>query len=377
MTIVNFSSANQASFSRFYLSDLLSVEPKFRAPQADTVKFLSECHQKSAELLEDKIPVEKLISRYSVKDSLIGFRSFDCPDMYLPASERKIFAANRPEGGTLQHRTEFFAKRAEEILNEFYKNVTSPPDHIVHVTCTGYVAPSAPQVLISNRKWSTEVTHAYHMGCYAALPSIRLACGQSSLGKNVDVVHTEMCSLHSHSNEHSPEQLIVQTLFADGHIRYRISSTKSNPSFQILAIKELIVPGTTADMSWIPGPFGMVMTLAREVPQKIEAKIVEFTRSLIEEARLSPEYVLRTGLFAIHPGGPKIIDAVSNALNLREEQVAASRRILFERGNMSSATIPHVWDSILKNNPPSGTLVVSLAFGPGLTIFGSVFECHL
>ena len=79
-------------------------------------------------------------------------------------------------------------------------------------------------------------------------------------------------------------------------------------------------------------------------------------------------------VFAIHPGGPKIIDSVQDILELSDEQVFYSKKILFERGNMSSATLPHVWSEILEHNYPVGTKVISYAFGPGLTLFGSVFE---
>ena len=79
-------------------------------------------------------------------------------------------------------------------------------------------------------------------------------------------------------------------------------------------------------------------------------------------------------IFAIHPGGPKIIDAVQEVLELSDQQTAQSKKVLFERGNMSSATLPHVWVEILKDPVAAGTKVISFAFGPGLTLFGSVFE---
>jgi predicted naringenin-chalcone synthase len=79
-------------------------------------------------------------------------------------------------------------------------------------------------------------------------------------------------------------------------------------------------------------------------------------------------------MFAIHPGGPKIIETVKEALELAENQITESQKILFERGNMSSATLPHIWQLILEKEYPPGTKVVSFAFGPGLTVFGAVFE---
>jgi len=118
------------------------------------------------------------------------------------------------------------------------------------------------------------------------------------------------------------------------------------------------------------------MTLAREVPAMIGKELLPFLQKLLSDS--GHEYKKPPGLedflFAVHPGGPKIIDSVQEILGLREDQVAASKEVLFERGNMSSATLPHVWKKINESNPESGKLVISLAFGPGLTIFGSVFE---
>jgi predicted naringenin-chalcone synthase len=80
-------------------------------------------------------------------------------------------------------------------------------------------------------------------------------------------------------------------------------------------------------------------------------------------------------VFAVHPGGPRIIDRVRERLELTQAQVQASRDVLFAFGNMSSATLPHVWMQ-LANDPcvSSGTLIVSLAFGPGLTMCGAMFR---
>ena len=78
---------------------------------------------------------------------------------------------------------------------------------------------------------------------------------------------------------------------------------------------------------------------------------------------------------AVHPGGPKIIDRVRDVLELDEAQVHTSRAVLHDHGNMSSATLPHIWLRILDDPAiPPGTLVPSLAFGPGLTMCGAVLE---
>lgn len=81
------------------------------------------------------------------------------------------------------------------------------------------------------------------------------------------------------------------------------------------------------------------------------------------------------GLFAVHPGGPRIIDKVAALLELTPGQVEASRGVLRDCGNMSSATLPHIWARMAANPAvPAGTLITSLAFGPGLTVYGAMLR---
>jgi predicted naringenin-chalcone synthase len=262
-------------------------------------------------------------------------------------------------------------RQFESIVDEYFVRTYAnelPPDDIVHVTCTGYVSPSGAQRIVAENRWPTRVTHAYHMGCYAAVPAIRIA---SSFGtKRVDVVHTELCSLHVDTSDHRAEQLVVQSLFADGLIRYSV--THDGPGFELLTTQERIVPDSSQSMSWRVGDYGMAMTLARDVPSKIASVLRDFVVEMYEGAGLSLADLKRS-VWAVHPGGPKILDGVRDALELTEDQVAASRSVLRDYGNMSSATLPHIWMH-LGRDLPEGTLVPSLAFGPGLSICGAIFE---
>jgi predicted naringenin-chalcone synthase len=121
------------------------------------------------------------------------------------------------------------------------------------------------------------------------------------------------------------------------------------------------------------------MTLGREVPREIARGVGPFVERLLARLDVAGEASdSRTPCFyAVHPGGPKIVDAVEETLGLSTEQTLHSREILRSRGNLSSATLPHIWDALLKEREiPHGARVVSLAFGPGLTLCGSVFRVH-
>lgn len=355
------------------LTGFREAAPQNMFAQQELLRLIAKAHAKvSANPDEDEAYFSNLLGKFGVKPEKIAVRGLESPEISL-------------ETLSILTRSEFFGRRAGEVLTQLFPQGESAPDHIVHVTCTGYVSPSPAQCLIDRNGFSgkTNVTHAYHMGCYAALPAVRMAEGFVAAGEgSVDIVHTEMCTLHFNPNLNSAEQLVVQSLFADGHIRYTAKSAMDHalmpssidgPGFRVLAIKERLIANSQADMSWIAADWGMKMTLSREVPVKIGRELRGFLSELATAAGCDLGNLVKSAYFAVHPGGPRIVEAVQSILELSDDQVRASQTVLKNRGNMSSSTLPHVWNEILKSSPKKGEAVVSLAFGPGLTIFGSVF----
>lgn len=357
-----------------YLHSFTPVFPRFHLDQNHINDWILKIHDRFHDLKKDNLAPGDSLERFALKDEYIRERFFECGDLTLNWDQHEVYRlmADSPQGKDLFERNTFFGKRVEEIFAEIYENEV--PSHLIHVTCTGYVSPSPAQAYFSKKEKKVDITHAYHMGCYASFPAIRMALGIGlNEEKNVDVVHTEMCSLHLDPTLHTPEQMVVQSLFADGHIKYTVGEKNKN-GYLIRGIHESLLPDSLDDMTWVPGPFGMMMSLSRKVPFKIRDAISSFVRELCEKSGVSWEEVHQNGVFAIHPGGPKIIEMVQKKLELRDEQVKDSLKVLRERGNMSSATLPHVWKEILDQKTKPGTLVLSLAFGPGLTIFGGILE---
>jgi predicted naringenin-chalcone synthase len=286
-----------------------------------------------------------------------------------------------PRGRGLEIRSRFYAETANWAVQDLFARDIDPPSDLIHVSCTGYVSPSPIQRLIELKRWNggTEATQVYHMGCYAALPALRIAAGLLSHGNGntrprAEIVHTELCTLHFNPGEHSPEQLIVQSLFADGHIRYSLVPG-GDGSFEVLTIREEIVPDSLDDMTWVLSEWGFQMTLSRDVPGKIASCLQRFLAALYASAEMNYSNEAGETLFAVHPGGPRILDSVEGLLGLEKRQLQLSRKILFERGNMSSATLPHIWLAAASDTGVKpGTLIASLAFGPGLTIAGALFR---
>jgi len=376
------------------LHDFHSQPAKYHSDQEAILEWIAAAHAQAEITLQKPPTVEardtiirrfrKLVMRFGCSTDRISFRNSSLVDFTHTDWDRmRIFPLNQfPAGKPCGDRSLFFREISGEAFEQFYAEEMDPPPVLIHVTCTGYVSPSGAQRLVAKRGWgrSTEVFHAYHMGCYASMPAIRMAAGFVERGKaRVDIVHTELCTLHMDPSQHLPEQLVVQTLFADGLIRYSVSrADELGPTpkgLELLSTREEIMPGTEDAMTWMVSDFGMQMTLSRKVPDHIRAGLGPFLESLAATANLTPAHLYEKAIFAIHPGGPRIIDEIAEHLGLRPEQVQASNATLRNYGNMSSATLPHVWLSVLEDKAvQAGTLIVSLAFGPGLTMAGAILR---
>jgi predicted naringenin-chalcone synthase len=372
------------------LSSFKNTRPQHEAAQGDTLEWLAQMHT-AAERAKPSCPpdfdaeafhvrMRKLLHRLGCSPERIATRGYELAGGSQSMwSEMSIYdVAHGPDGAGSQARTEVYARAAEAAIDRLYSEDDAPPNDLLHVTCTGYTSPSAAQKLVANRGWGkqTRVTHAYHMGCYASLPAVRIASGllatSASASHRADIVHTEVCTLHMHPADHSPEQLVVQGLFADGHIRYSVVRAEHAPkghSLGVLAAREETLAESGDAMTWAVSDHGMRMTLSRDVPDRIARAARDVVGALYDDAGLaSPDERART-IFAIHPGGPKVIDVMQRALELTDAQVSESRAVLLRYGNMSSATLPHIWMRLLgASDVPVATPIVSLAFGPGLTV---------
>jgi alkylresorcinol/alkylpyrone synthase len=128
-------------------------------------------------------------------------------------------------------------------------------------------------------------------------------------------------------------------------------------------------------MAWSTGPLQFTMELSKEVPVLLASGLPRFVSALFNAAGMDWAAEKSTAVFAVHPGGPRIIELSQRILGLAPSQVRLSREVLRENGNMSSATLPHIWQKILLDPAiPDGTLVCSLGAGPGLTLSGMVFR---
>ena len=246
--------------------------------------------------------------------------------------------------------------------------------HLVAVSCTGFFAPGLDLAIAHELGLPTTIgrTMVGFMGCSAAFNGLRTAAqivrGQPAA--RVLVVCVELCSLHIQPNIHR-EHLIAASLFADGASACIVGepSLEAGNFFLLDGFHTEVKPDTSGEMVWEIGNHGFTLRLSPQIPHHLAEAAPAALHQLFSGER--------TDFWAIHPGGPAIINRLVDVFGLTAEQVAASRAVLRRYGNVSSATILFVLDELRRTFSASSNgngshaqrqTGVAMAFGPGLVI---------
>lgn len=238
---------------------------------------------------------------------------------------------------------------------------------LVTVSCTGFAAPGVDCRLIDQLGLSRSVnrTHVGFMGCHGALNGLRVARGLAAAGAGaVMLVAVELCSVHYHYDT-DPGHLVANSLFADGAAAL-VGQARTAPSFARWGLAGnggCVIPGSADAMTWTIGENGFEMTLGRQVPALIARHLRPWVEAWLAGNNLTPADI---AAWAVHPGGPRILDATSEALGLPADALAASRAVLADHGNMSSPTLLFILERLLASG--AQTPCVMLGFGPGLAV---------
>jgi predicted naringenin-chalcone synthase len=234
------------------------------------------------------------------------------------------------------------------------------------VSCTGFQAPGVDLELISQLGLDAGVqrTHVGFMGCHGALNGLRVA--QAFVEADAEAVVllccVELCSLHLYYGW-DPEKVVANALFADGAAALVATARPAHPApgLTLLASGSTVIPHSAALMHWQIGDHGFEMGLSSRVPEAVGSQLRPWLERWLQPRGLQ---VADIATWAMHPGGPRILQVCGAALGLEPHQLAVSQAVLQEHGNMSSATVLFILDRLRRAAAPGPCL--ALAFGPGL-----------
>jgi alkylresorcinol/alkylpyrone synthase len=246
-------------------------------------------------------------------------------------------------------------------------------DIIVLVSSTGVAVPTVDARIAASIGLRPDVKRVplFGLGCVAG------AAGMARVhdylrgfpGHVAALLSVELCSLTLQRDDTSIPALIGVCLFGDGAASVIITgadrvpnSPAAQPLPTVLDTRSRLFPGTVDVMGWNISSAGFQLVMSRDVPKMADTYLGD------EVDQFLADHGLRTSditSWICHPGGPKVIDAIQDAVGLAPKELDHSRNSMRDHGNISSASVLDVLHRTIADPPPEGSLAVMLAMGPG------------
>ncbi len=256
----------------------------------------------------------------------------------------------------------------------------------VVASCTGYTTPGLDILLARDLGMSPGAQRLLvgHMGCYAALPALGAAADFTRAhGRPAAVLCAELPSLHLQPRVAGPPdlgQVTAHALFADAAAAAVLTpdgpgpgngcGNGCGPPLEFAGLAAATDTSAASYMTWEITGTGFRMGLSPQVPAVLSRHVHRVATGLLAEHGLEVGDVAG---WAVHPGGPRILDVVADRLTLPPAALAVSRGVLADFGNCSSATIVLLLERMRPSLSP-GDHVVAMAFGPGLTLYAALLR---
>ncbi|MBV9305428.1 MAG: type III polyketide synthase [Acidobacteriaceae bacterium] len=237
------------------------------------------------------------------------------------------------------------------------------------VSVTGIASPSIDARLINRMRLNPHMKRIpiFGLGCVAGAAGIARAADYVKAYPNQAalLLSVELCSLTIQPDDLSAANLVSTGLFGDGAAAVVVAGSELNVPGgpQILQTRSTFYPQTEYVMGWDISQVGFRIVLSRDVPQVVLENLGRDVDRFLADYQLTREDI---GCWVIHTGGPKVLEATEQALELPPGALDASWSCLRKTGNLSSASVLFVLEEIMKNRRPDpGTWSVLAAMGPG------------
>jgi predicted naringenin-chalcone synthase len=365
------------------LEAIATSNPAYKLTQSEAADFMLKTESLSA-AIRKRIP-----SIYA--NSGIDYRFSCIPDYGGDLQKFELYPDNweltpTPTTFSRNQKYEIYAPKlalqaAQQAIAETENLRAQDITHLIVVSCTGFSAPGIDIHLIKQLGLSYTISRTMigFMGCHAAFNGLRTAhaiCQSDRMAK-VLLVCVELCSLHFQVAD-TLENTIINAIFSDGAAAAILTTRPFSEAEGKLAYTDglsLLIDNTEELMNWTIGDTGFLMGLSPKVPDVVVGALPNYLQTFLSQYHLTPEDL---DFWAIHPGGRRIIEKIQSACELSDRMVADSYEILRRYGNMSSPTILFILKQILaKHQVDTETPFqngIALAFGPGLSIEGCLFQ---
>jgi alkylresorcinol/alkylpyrone synthase len=244
-------------------------------------------------------------------------------------------------------------------------------DMLMTTTVTGLAVPSVDARIAGRLGLRDDVRRVplFGLGCVAGAAGV--ARLNDYLRGDPDgvaaLLSVELCSLTYPGYKPSLAGLVGSALFADGAasvvaVGERRAEQIGAGGPDVLDSRSHLYPDSLRTMGYDVGTEGFELVLSKDVAAVVEEYIEDDVTNFLAAHGLTTTDI---GAFVSHPGGPKVIEAITAALSLPPDALELTWRSLGEIGNLSSASVLHVLRDTIAKKPPSGSPGLMLAMGPG------------
>ncbi|XP_057808393.1 type III polyketide synthase A-like [Salvia miltiorrhiza] len=284
------------------------------------------------------------------------------------------------------------AKEASLACLKDWKREAKDITHVVYVSSSEIRLPGGDLYLATELALRNDVARVmlYFLGCYGGVTGLRVAkdIAENNPGSRVLLATSETTILGFRPpNKSRPYDLVGAALFGDGAAAVVVGADPvpgvETAFMELNTAAQQFLPGTSHVIDGRLSEEGIYFKLGRDLPQKIEENIEEFCRKLMGGAAGLAEggYDYNSLFWAVHPGGPAILNRLESALRLDEGKLECSRKALMDYGNVSSNTIFYVMEymreELGKKGDKGEEWGLALAFGPGITFEGILLRSLL
>lgn len=336
------------------LASTATALPSCAVTQQEAEKFITRHYESSLTPAGMKV-VRKVFRHPSVKSRRFAFEN---PETVLDEN---------PDS-----RAERFISRSVELSalaagGALEKSGLAPEDvsALVVNTCTGYACPGVSTYLIEKlglrrNVWAFDLVGS---GCGGAIPNMQAAGAllRGFTGGAVLSVSVEICSCTFQMAD-DLSLIISNAIFGDGAAAAVLWDRPEG--LELLGSASRYFPEHREDLRFVYRNGRLHNQLSLRIPGLVAEAAALVVGDLLASSGLGKKDVRH---WILHSGGENVINSVKEKIGLSEEQLAHTRRVLSDLGNMSSATVWFVLEEALKAGIGSGDRVVMLAFGAGLS----------
>lgn len=229
---------------------------------------------------------------------------------------------------------------------------------IVFVSTTGTMTPSLPSRMLGEMGFGRDVrtVPVFGYGCAGGVVGLSLAADLCR-DKPVLLVSLELCSMAYDHRQIEKKDMVALALFADGCAAAVVGEGQGP---ELTAFAQHVWPDSIDMMGWDIGDTGFDLVLARDIPAFVASDFAPVADIFLSEQALTKADLAEP---ACHPGGGRVVDALADYFG---DDLATTRAILRDHGNMSSPTVLFVLKALLDAGPLAGPTLLT-ALGPGFT----------